>query len=387
MTRIEADWLRAGPTQAVFAMLTDAGFQAYAVGGCVRDSLLGVTVNDIDIATDAHPERVVALAEAAGLHAVPTGIEHGTVTVVSSHVPHEVTTFRRDVETDGRRAVVAFSETMDEDARRRDFTMNALYADQLGLVHDPIGGLPDLKIRRIRFIEDAATRIREDYLRSLRFFRFHAWYGDPGAGFDSEAIAAIAEHTEGLATLSRERIGTEVLKLLAAPDPAPAVAGMRATGVLAAIMPGSDDRALGPLVHLESETGTPPEALRRLAVLGGEGLRAGLRLSRKDAAYLSAIRKAMVLSAREAGYRLGAEAARDALLISAASTGSPVDRAALADARAPASRTFPIRAADLMPALSGPALGRTMERLEQEWIDSGFGLTREELLIRAGKEG
>ena len=307
--------------------------------------------------------------------------------MVSAHVPHEVTTFRRDVETDGRRAVVAFSETMDEDARRRDFTMNALYADQSGEVHDPIGGLPDLEARRIRFIEDAATRIREDYLRSLRFFRFHAWYGDPAAGFDADAIAAIADHIEGLETLSRERIGAEVLKLLAAPDPAPAVAGMRATGVLAAILPGSDDRALAPLVHLEQETGTPPDALRRLAVLGGEGLRAGLRLSRKDAAHLSAIRKATELSASEAGYRLGADAARDGLLVAAASGGSPVDRGAIAEAREAAGRVFPIKAADLMPGLTGPALGRTMERLEQDWIDSGFGLTREDLLARGAKEG
>lgn len=387
MTRIEADWLSAGPTQGVFRMLTGAGFQAYAVGGCVRDSLLGVAVNDIDISTDARPERVVELAEAAGFHAVPTGIEHGTVTVVSDHMPHEVTTFRRDVETDGRRAVVAFSGTMDEDARRRDFTMNALYADQSGVVHDPIGGLPDLAARRIRFIEDAATRIREDYLRSLRFFRFHAWYGDAAAGFDEEAIAAIASHTEGLATLSRERIGAEFLKLLAAPDPAPAVAGMRATGVLPAILPGCDDRALAPLVHLEAETGTAPEALRRLAVLGGEGLRAGLRLSRKDAAHLAAIRRASGLSAPEAGYRLGADAARDGLLVAAASAGAPVDRRAIAATRDAAGQVFPIRAADLMPELTGPALGRTMERLEQEWIDSGFSLARGDLLARAAKEG
>lgn len=387
MTRIEADWLTKTSTRGVFEMLTGAGCQAYAVGGCVRDSLLGMPVKDIDISTDARPEKVVSLARSAGFRAVPTGIDHGTVTVVAGGVPHEVTTFRRDVETDGRRAVVAFARSINEDARRRDFTMNALYADQVGVVHDPIGGLPDLFARRVRFIEDAGTRIREDYLRSLRFFRFHAWYGDPGMGLDKDAIAAIAAHLEGLATLSRERVGAEVLKLLAAPDPAPAVAAMRATGVLNAVLPGADDLALAPLVHLEGLAGAAPDALRRLSVLGGSGMGTRLRLSRKDVAQLAALRKALGLSAREAGYRLGAKVARDGLLLTAASAGSPLDSAAMEAAADAAGRTFPIRAADLMPENSGPELGRILEQLEQDWIDSGFALTRDELMERAGKEG
>lgn len=387
MTRIEADWLKADATQGVFAMLADAGFQAYAVGGCVRDSLLGMPVKDIDIATDAVPERVLSLAEAAGFHAVPTGIEHGTVTVVAHGVPHEVTTFRHDVETDGRRATVAFAGTMHEDARRRDFTMNALYADFAGQVMDPIGGLPDLAARRIRFIEDAATRIREDYLRSLRFFRFHAWYGDAEEGFDPEAIAAIASHVEGLANLSRERVGAELLKLLAAPDPAPAVAGMRSTGVLAAILPGSDDRALAPLVHLEETLGVLPDALRRLAVLGGEDLRDRLRLSRKDSTRLAGIGTAASMMPGEAGYRLGAETATDGLLVAAASLESSLDVEKVETARHAAEQVFPIKAADLMPEYSGVELGRTMENLEQEWIESGFELSRDTLLSRSGKQG
>ena len=387
MTRIEADWLRSEATQGVFEMLTDAGFQAYAVGGCVRDSLLDVPVKDIDIATDAVPEQVLSLAEAAGFHAIPTGIEHGTVTVVAHGVPHEVTTFRHDVETDGRRATVAFAGTVHEDATRRDFTINALYADSAGEVLDPIGGLPDLAARRIRFIEDAATRIREDYLRSLRFFRFHAWYGDADEGFDPEAIAAIASHVDGLANLSRERVGAELLKLLAAPDPAPAVAGMRATGVLAAILPGSDDRALAPLVHLEATLGVLPDALRRLAALGGEDLRDGLRLSRKDATRLADIGTAAGMTPREAGYRLGARTATDGLLVAAAALGSPLDMEAIGTARHAAGQVFPIRAADLMPEYTGVELGRVTRRLEQAWIESGFTLSREALLTQAGKQG
>ena len=387
MTRIETDWLNTTATQGVFAMLTEAGFQAFAVGGCVRDSLLGVPVKDIDISTDALPDKVMALADDAGFHAVPTGIEHGTVTVVADHVPHEITTFRHDVETDGRRATIAFADSIDEDARRRDFTMNALFADQSGEISDPIGGLPDLWARRIRFIEDADTRIREDYLRSLRFFRFHAWYGDPGEGFDAEAVAAIAANIAGLETLSRERVGAEVLKLLAAPDPAPSVAGMRSTGVLGSILPGADDRALAPLVHLEQTVGTSADALRRLAVLGGDNLRAGLRLSRKDATRLAGIREAIALTPDEAGFRHGAETARDGILVAAAVAGQDVDEAALERAQFAAAQTFPIKAADLMPDLNGPALGEAMKRLEREWIGSGFTLTRKELIARASKEG
>lgn len=387
MARIEADWLKAKPTQGVMGMLARADYQAFVVGGCVRDTLLDAPVSDIDIATDALPEHVVWLATSAGFHSVPTGIEHGTVTVVAENVPFEVTTFRKDVETDGRRATVTFAGSIEEDARRRDFTMNALYASAEGIVRDPIGGLPDLFARRIRFIDDAGTRIKEDYLRSLRFFRFHAWYGDPREGFDSEAVAAIAAHVDGLQTLSRERIGSELLKLLAAPDPAPAVAGMRSTGVLAAILPGANDAALAHLVHLESQSGIPPDPLRRLAVLGGEGLQSRLRLSRKDSARLADIRKVPQLEPGEAGFRLGAETALNGMLVLAASTGHLVDPAAILAAVGAAKQRFPITAADLMPDLNGVELGKTLDRLEQQWIDSGFSLDRATLLARAGKEG
>lgn len=382
MTRIEADWLTTPETQRVFGALVDAGFQAFAVGGCVRDSLMGVPVKDIDLATNAVPDRVMALGDAAGFHVVPTGIDHGTVTLVSGGVAHEVTTYRRDVETDGRRATVAFAESIDEDARRRDFTMNALYADRDGAVHDPIGGLVDLKSRRVRFIEEAEMRIREDYLRSLRFFRFHAWYGDADQGFDPEAISAIAANLDGLEQLSRERVGAEVLKLLAAPDPAQSVAGMRTTGVLTALIPGADDTALGPLVHLEGDAEVGPDALRRLAVLGGDDLRARLRLSRKDAARLSEICKATSMADAEAGYRLGQSVATDGYLVRCASLGAHVEAEVLARISEASAQKFPVSAADLMPELNGPALGDALDRLEREWIESDFALRRDALLER-----
>ena len=385
MTTINADWLYQPKTQAVCQVLTGAGAQALFVGGCVRNSLLGAPVADIDIATDATPERVMDLAQAAGLKAIPTGMDHGTITVISDGEPHEVTTFRRDVETDGRRAVVAFSTDVAEDAARRDFTMNALYATPDGQVIDPLGGLPDLTARRVRFIGSAQDRIREDHLRSLRFFRFHAWYGDEQDGMDAEALAAIAENLDGLSVLSRERVGAEVLKLLKAPDPAPAVATMRQIGVLQAILPGADDRALAPLVHL-SDSHDP---ILRLAALGS-GFEDALRLSKADARRAQLLRDAAQEGAPAAlGYKLGADEAAHALTLRAALLEHPLNPHDMDIARDAATQTFPVQAADLMPAYEGAALGDMLRQLEAEWIASGFALTRDDLLAKAKdqKEG
>ncbi|UWQ22147.1 CCA tRNA nucleotidyltransferase [Jannaschia sp. W003] len=378
--RLTADWLEAEPTQRVFAALAGGGHRALAVGGCVRNALLGAPVSDIDIATDAPPERVVELARAAGLKPVPTGIEHGTVTVVAAGVPHEVTTFRRDVETDGRRATVAFSDDVAEDAGRRDFTVNALYAEADGTVVDPLGGLPDLRARHVRFIGDPEARIREDYLRILRFFRFTAWYGDPALGLNAEGLAACAAHGEGLDRLSRERIGHEMRRLLAAPDPAPCVAAMARTGLLARVLPGADDRALAPLVHLEGDRA--PDWLRRLAVLGGDA--SGLRLSNVEARALEALREA---DGRPfaLGHALGVRG-EDAVLIRAASLGQPVAPGALEEARAGAAATFPLRAKDLMPGLEGPALGEALARAKAAWVASAGALGRDALL-EVAREG
>lgn len=382
MTRVAGDWIDRPATQAVCAVLEAAGHRALFVGGCVRDALLGRAVGDIDIATDARPERVMELAGAAGLKAVPTGIDHGTVTLVSGGIPHEVTTLRRDVETDGRRAVVAFSDDVAEDARRRDFTMNALYADARGAVTDPLGGMADLRARRVRFIEDPERRIREDYLRILRFFRFHAWYGDPEAGMDAEALAAIAALSDGLATLSRERIGHEMRRLLAAPDPAPALAAMRQVGALAQVLPGADDRFLAPLVHLEHETGTAPDAMRRLALLGGAGAGEALRLSKAEQRRLQAIQDVMTAADGPAalGFRQGEALGRDALLLRWAMAGHPPDQAALEAVTHGAAQELPVKAADLLGRYAGPEVGRRLRQLEAAFVASGFTLDRDALM-------
>jgi len=380
VTLISGDWLTAGATQAVMDMLESAGHQAHFVGGCVRNALLETPVNDIDIATDALPQQVMDLAAKAGLKAIGTGIEHGTVTVVSDGIPYEITTYRRDLKTDGRRAVVAFSGDIAEDAARRDFTMNALYADRHGVVLDPLGGLDDLQNRRVRFIDDANARIREDYLRILRFFRFHAWYGDPGEGLDSAALAAIGENLDGLAGLSRERVGAEIRKLLAASDPAPAVGAMVQSGVLGCVLPGADASFLALLVHFEGPRRADP--IRRLAVLGGPDPSEKLRLSRADGRQWTMLRAEMAGTAPVAalGYRHGATLAVDIALLRAAIFEQPPADDIDEQAARGQAQVFPVSAADLMPGLQGAALGERLKELELQWVASDFSLTKAHLL-------
>ncbi|MDJ0823247.1 MAG: CCA tRNA nucleotidyltransferase [Paracoccaceae bacterium] len=380
MTRVTGTWLDAAHTQQVMRLLTDAGYQALAVGGCVRNALLGVPVTDIDISTDARPEVVMQLAKAAGLKAVPTGIDHGTVTVVTEHEGFEITTFRADVETDGRRAVVRYSQDVREDALRRDFTMNALYAAADGTLLDPLQGLPDLQARRVRFIEDADRRIKEDYLRILRFFRFSAWYGDPQAGFDADALAAIAENTGGLTSLSRERVGAELVKLLSAPNPAPALGVMAQCGVLTALLPGAEAIFAAPLVHLEEVHDLAPEPMRRLAVLGVVEPET-LRLSKAHSRAFELKQSLISDSAgpAEVAYRHGAETAYEALILRAAILGGEVPQASEEIAKG-ANAVFPVKPADLMPRLQGAKLGAALKQLEVRWIASGFAAEKDELI-------
>lgn len=382
MTRLPQDLLADPALAAVLDALQAGGARAYLVGGAVRNTLLGQPVADIDIATDARPDRVMRLAEAAGLKAVPTGIEHGTITMIAAGRGFEVTTFRRDVETDGRRAVVAFSDDLDEDAQRRDFTINALYADRQGAVIDPVGGLPDLAARRLRFVGRPDDRIAEDYLRILRFFRFLAWYGREA---DPAALAACAAHRQGLEGIARERIGAEMAKLLAAPAPLPSLRLMDETGVLAQLLPGADSGRLAALLAAERREGVAPAWLRRLAALApGAETAPRLRLSRADARTLERLHGALAhgWSLDEAGYRLGAARGADVGLLRAAA-GQPLapgwpERLARA-----AAASLPVAAGDLSPPLHGPALGRGLRAAEAAWIASGFALSRQALVDAA----
>ncbi|WP_323767833.1 CCA tRNA nucleotidyltransferase [Antarctobacter sp.] len=380
MTRVTGDWLASPATQTVMGMLEDAGHLAYAVGGCVRNALLGVPVSDVDISTDARPPRVMELAKAAGLKAVPTGIDHGTITVVAGGEGFEVTTFRADVETDGRRAVIRYADDVHEDAVRRDFTMNALYADRRGTLIDPLDGLPDLQARHFRFILDADTRIREDYLRILRFFRFSAWYGDPHEGMDPDALAAIAANIDGLDVLSRERVGHELVKLLQAPDPLVAVSVMERLGVLAHVLPGAGITALGPYLMFESALDRAPDPMARMAVLGyfdGEAL----RLSKAQQRTLVLYRDLMgsTEGPAELAYRQGPEVAQTVMALRAASFGSPLTTDMAAPIAKGAEAKFPLKAKDLIPDYQGSALGEALRRAEDHWIAMEFAPDKADL--------
>lgn len=363
MTRLPATILQDPALQSVFAAIEAGGHRAWLVGGAVRNALLDEPVGDLDLATDAPPEAVTRLTEAAGLKPVPTGIDHGTVTVVAGGRGFEVTTLRRDVQTDGRRAVVAFSDDLAQDARRRDFTINALYADRDGTVIDPLGGLDDLLARRLRFVGDPAQRIAEDYLRILRFFRFLAWYGREA---DPAAVAACRKGRDGLDAISRERIGQEVRKLLMARDPLPAIRLMEETGVLAKVLPDASPERLAAL-------GTPAPWLARLAALSQADLSQSLRLSRAEARDHRILSTALTegWSLDRIAYRLKGDLAEAAALL--VQTRTPAPPGAWEAARA-AARPLPIGAADLQPHLQGPALGRALKAAEEAWIDASFAL-------------
>ena len=287
-----APWLERPETARVFAALEDSGVETRAVGGAVRNTLLGRPVTEIDLATTAVPEQVMALARKAGLKVVPTGIEHGTVTVIADGTPFEVTTLRRDVETFGRHATVAFTENWEEDARRRDFTLNALYAGSDGTVFDPLGGYEDVLAGRVRFIGDAEARIKEDYLRILRFFRFNAYYGK--GPFDAAGLQASVRLRDGMAQLSAERIAGEVRRILAAPEAKRAIEALFDYGLLVAVLGGVPRlERFKRLVAIEAAAGRSRDAVLRLAALAvfvaedADRVAARLHLSNAERAVLA----------------------------------------------------------------------------------------------------
>lgn len=377
LKRLDATFVTAEPSQKVMRALGPAWF----VGGCVRDALYGLEVADVDMATPLLPEEVIALLEAAGIRAIPTGISHGTVTAVVDSVPIEITTFRADIATHGRHAEVAFTADMRTDASRRDFTMNALYADAGGHVVDPLGGLPDLLARKVRFIGDPRQRIREDYLRILRFFRFHVWYG--AGEIDAAGLVAVAELADGIKRLARERIGWEFRRILAAPDPVAVISLMEGAGVLERCLPGADPSALAPLIKAEADADSCPDWIARLSALGGADPVAALRLSRAEAMALRRIHQALAeeMPVAQQAWRYGADAARRAALLSLAGSGTIPANIEAEIARGTASR-FPLEARDLMASgmAPGPELGRALARAEKAWLASDFTMEKEALL-------
>ncbi len=387
-------WMTAAETAAVLDALEAAGGPDCArfVGGCVRNTLLGKPVSDLDIATRLTPDEVTAALKAAGLKAVPTGVEHGTVTAVCRGKPFEITTLRRDVATDGRRAVVAFTEDWGEDAQRRDFTLNSLYARRDGTLFDPTGqGVADARAGRIVFVGEPEQRVREDYLRILRFFRFFAWYGTPPP--DAAALEACEALRGELKTLSAERVSRELLKLLAADDPRPAVALMARTGVLGEVLPAPIDLArFEGLVAIEDDQLFENDPLLRLAALlpddqlGAVKFAEALRLSNAERDRLAAaLAPAPALKSwmspreiRRALYRLGAQPFRDRAKLAWAraprTAATPQWRGMIALGEGWSPPAFPLTGDDVIAAGApkGPMVGQVLREVEDWWIDHDF---------------
>jgi poly(A) polymerase len=378
-----ADWQSRKGMRALLDTLGAADGDTRYVGGCVRDTLLGLPVNDVDLATRLPPQEVLDRLKRARIKAVPTGLAHGTITAVVEGKPVEVTTLRRDVATDGRRATIAYTDDWREDAARRDFTINALSADPATLaVFDYFGGRDDIGKRLVRFIGDPLTRIAEDHLRILRFFRFHARFG-VGAP-DPAAIDACTARANDLMALSRERIADELLKLLALPDPSATVGLMVARGILRPVLPEIDEGAVAALARLparEAAAGFAPDPLRRLAALlppdpaTAAAVAARLRLSNKAAKRLAAAagRSGESLAPAVLAYRIGGDEAADRLLLG---DGDP---AAAASLRGWARPRLAIGGGHLiaMGLAAGPVVARTLQRVEAEWAEAGFPDERE----------
>ncbi|MEM8794341.1 MAG: CCA tRNA nucleotidyltransferase [Pseudomonadota bacterium] len=400
---VNRSWLEEPKVRALMEVLNSDGEETRIVGGAVRNALLGEEIADIDLTSTAPPERVITLCEDAGYKTIPTGVDHGTVTVVVEERSFEVTTLRADVSTDGRHAVVAFGRDFTEDAKRRDFTMNALSIDVEGKVHDPLGGYKDLIERQVRFIGDPERRIREDYLRALRFFRFFAWFGDGRP--DRDALKAVVRTKAGLETLSAERIWTELLKILGAPDPERATLWMRTTEVLETVLPenwGLDQFHW--LIHAERTFRMKVDPIRRLqAMLRPDeaiirALARRLKLSNKDTERLISWSFEMVDVERYASesvaglakhlYRGKPDAIADALIHEAAKRlHKQDDSAERVQALASFAETFerpvfPVSGSDLKERgfKEGRILGNKLLDLQEEWIESGFKKSREELL-------
>jgi poly(A) polymerase len=387
-----APWLKSGPTARVLDLLNGEAEEARVVGGAVRNALLKTPIGDIDIATTALPDEVIRRAKAAGIRCVPTGIEHGTVTLVVDRHPFEVTTLREDTETFGRKAKVAFGRDWARDAQRRDFTINGLSVDARGIVHDHVGGLEDIVARRVRFIGDPHQRIAEDYLRILRFFRIHAAYGE-GEPDRAGYLACIGARA-GLATLSAERMRMEMLKLMVAEGAAGAVTAMADGGLLQQIVGGV--AYIGPfaaMISVERVLGLEPDPVRRLAALAvavtedARRVAARLRLTNNETKVLDSMghrwwRLAGMneAAARRRLYRLGAERYRDRLLLAWARAGGEAHAANWRELATLPERwsapKFPLKAADFIARgiAEGPMLGQVLASAEDAWLAADFPL-------------
>jgi len=391
------DWMTAGETASVFRALRTAGGEARFVGGAVRNALLGQRVTDIDIATTLSPDTAMSALKEAKIETVPTGIEHGTITAIVKGHPFEVTSLRRDVSTDGRRAIVAFTNDWAEDAARRDFTMNAIYADETGKLFDPTGGIKDLQAGVVKFVGDPNARIREDYLRILRFFRFHAWYGKAAA--DETALEATAKNKVGLKRLSGERVQKELLRLLEAENPESALKAMQRYDILEEILPAPLNlERLSKIIAIAKQNNIPRGAIVSLAalLLSDEAARvvaSNLKFSNAHRAQLVEILSDYTnitpqLSSQDVGkflYKFGTERLVELSLLSWAERPEESKwEAILVQANGWTRPDFPVDGHDVIEAgaQEGPPVGRILSTLERWWVDEDFAPDRNGLLAK-----
>ena len=380
--KLKNNWLNQSSSQFLTKVFRDYGYQALFVGGCVRNSILNIPVVDIDMATDAFPEAIIKISKEHNIKFIPTGIEHGTITLIIDKIAYQITTFRSDITNDGRHAKVKFTTSLLLDASRRDLTINALYCDGYGQILDPLNALEDLNNNIIRFIGDSNKRITEDYLRILRFFRFQAIYGNKMLEIDSSALAACQEHKNKLATLSKERITSELHKLLLSDNPVRTMRKMIDTGVLNQIIKNCKISSFVSYIDAEKKYKIKINWLGRLLSLHGKNIEEVLTFSRQELKMIKYIKRSMEENASvfEFSYYNGTEYGIIYLLLQNGRKKIALSKKLINNVSLIMTKKFPVTAKDLMPKLKGKKLGDELKRLETQWIKSDFTLSKNQLL-------
>ena len=381
----ETKWLRNPSAQKLSKLYKSFGYQVLFVGGCVRNTILKMPVTDIDLATDAQPEEIIKIAKENNIRFVPTGLAHGTITLIIDNKNYQITTFRTDFDHDGRYAKVEFTESLLLDASRRDLTINALYCNHVGEVIDPLNGLDDIKKQKIKFIGNPNERIKEDNLRILRFFRFQAIYGNKNFEIDSIALEACHNHKSKLAALSKERITSELRKILSAPNPLEVIIKMNETGVLNELFQKVSIDSLEAYLKTEEKFKININWLGRLLSLQVTQEEESLKLTRCEFKFLKQTKSAIEnqIHVLEFSYYNGVENGKIYSILQNFRHNIILSKNLLNQINSLATKKFPITAKDLMPEIRGKKLGEALRSLEDRWIKSNFTLSKKELLAEA----
>ena len=381
----ETKWLRNPSAQKLSKLYKSFGYQVLFVGGCVRNTILKIPVTDIDLATDAQPEEIIKIAKENNIRFVPTGLAHGTITLIIDNKNYQITTFRTDFDHDGRYAKVEFTESLLLDASRRDLTINALYCNHVGEVIDPLNGLDDIKKQKIKFIGNPNERIKEDNLRILRFFRFQAIYGNKNLEIDSIALEACHNHKSKLAALSKERITSELRKILSAPNPLEVIIKMNETGVLNELFQNVSIDSLEAYLKTEEKFKININWLGRLLSLQVTQEEESLKLTRCEFKFLKQTKSAIEnqIHVLEFSYYNGVENGKIYSILQNFRHNIILSKNLLNQINSLATKKFPITAKDLMPEIRGKKLGEALRSLEDQWIKSNFTLSKKDLLAEA----